>query len=46
MSQGERSEGDRARDRRGPKGIPEPLSHCGRRGAPKGRVDRRAVAAI
>ena len=28
MSQGERSEGDRARDRRGPKGGTEPSSHC------------------
>lgn len=46
MSQGERTRRRKARDRRGQKGIPAPLSHCGRRGAPKGRVDRRAVAAI
>ena len=36
----------KARDRRGAKRMTAPLSHCGRRGAPKGRVDRRAVAAI
>ncbi len=28
MSQGEQSEGDRARDRRGSKGRTEPSSHC------------------
>lgn len=46
MSQGERSEGEEAAIGAARQGIPAPLSHCGRRGAPKGRVDRRAVAAI